>query len=94
MTSTNPSLEHTRDPAGARTASPYESMSLEAVIDDFVLVRGDLTEGYARAQLARVITERIARAEHTAWAAGFTHARFAHDGELVGTPDDNPHPAP
>lgn len=41
--------------------SPYDDMTIAEIVDD-VLVRGDLSEKYARDQLVRIIERRIARA--------------------------------
>lgn len=40
--------------------SPYDSLTIAEIIHDYAVVRGDLTEQYARDQLAQIIERRLA----------------------------------
>jgi hypothetical protein len=42
--------------------SAYDSKTIAQVIYDFAVIRGDLSERYARDQLVRIIEDRIAAA--------------------------------
>ena len=52
-----PGVEHFREGpyTGSFEDSPYDGKTVREVIDDYVLVRGDLTEEHARTQLENLI---------------------------------------
>jgi hypothetical protein len=43
--------------------SPYKNKSVREIIDDYVLIRGDLSAAYARQQLVALMEHRIEEAE-------------------------------
>lgn len=57
---------------------PYDDMTIAEIIHDYAVIRGDLTEQYARDQLVKIINERIEAARvtgvHESEAAGVTNA--------------------
>lgn len=58
-----PTAEHAGDTDDATVLewSPYDDMSIAEIVHDYVVVRGDLSEQYARDQLVSIIEKRIAR---------------------------------
>lgn len=50
--------------------SPYKNMSIAEIIHDYVVIRGDLSEPYARNQLEAIIEQRMVEAGHN----GFNYA--------------------
>lgn len=73
--------QRSADDLGLGDYVPYEGKTIREVIDDYVLIRGDLVDRedpYARAQLASIVEGRIeravadARAQFAALAAEWT----------------------
>ena len=47
--------------------------------------------GHSDCPLTKMLARIQRRVTEQAWDEGFTHARFHHDCELIGEPDDNPY---
>lgn len=66
---------------------PYDESSIVDMVFDFAVIRGDLSRAYARAQLAKAIERKLARAWDDGWNASADYMRADYDG-----PEDPPNP--
>ena len=66
---------------------PYDRRSVGEMVHDFAVVRGDLSEQYARDQLVKAIERKLARAWDDGWNASADYSSANYDG-----PDDPPNP--
>lgn len=65
------------------TVTPYDSKTFAEILDDYVLVRGDLSAEYAREQLVRIVEQRIADAEKAGYDRAVAEGRNATATSLV-----------
>lgn len=69
---------------------PYDNRALADIIHDFAVTRGDLSEPYAREQLARAAlgSQEAVRAKAEAWDEGYVAGQVDRDYERA---DANPY---
>lgn len=68
-------------------SSAYADKSITEIIHDFIVVRGDLTEGYAREQLVEALEQHEQAAKAVAWDEGYeAHRNDYWDGSGGDSP--------